>query len=497
MAELLIEAGHFVTASDVLLNSVETLQSEQQRWSTESLRLAQWEDLVAAFSDQQSKFRGRDSVGSVDSGDGIGSGDGTGSMGRFAETAASTAIYEIIAKGATFVASAAIPPNDPRMTWARARQIPVQWLSESLGSVFREIPQYCVAGTHGKTTTTGMLWWMLNESGAAPAGYIGGALSGTDRSGFFGAGRVAVIESCEYRSSFLSLNPNTIILTGMDRDHFDCFPAPGLADAAFSQFVEQLETAGKLIVSGDCRRARKLAERSGKKTITFGLTPGNDWTASEIVQDAAGGGVFIDLSRNDCGRISLQVPGDHNIANSLGAIAAAAEYGLTASQIRSSITGFQGIRRRFERRGQWRGMELIDDYAHHPAAVRAVLATARAIYPGRRLIAVFEPHQLSRISHLGDDFRQALLSADECLILPVLAAREESSAAACCRASGKLVRAINLTGGRAFLLANLDQVAGRIDHAGRPGDVVITMGAGRTNQIHDEYNRRLQRDFAA
>jgi len=177
-------------------------------------------------------------------------------------------------------------------------------------------------------------------------------------------------------------------------------------------------------------------------------------------------------------------------------VAAMAE-GLPPEKIAQHIGSFSGIRRRFEHRGTWRGVDLVDDYAHHPSAISATLRTARSCFPGRRLIAIFEPHQVSRTARLFSEFTQALTLFDECLVLPVLPARENASSAECCRISGRLVRRISEAGGRAFLMANLDQVPGRLDHAARPGDVVITMGAGRTNQIHDEINRRLQRNSAA
>jgi UDP-N-acetylmuramate--alanine ligase len=195
--------------------------------------------------------------------------------------------------------------------------------------------------------------------------------------------------------------------------------------------------------------------------------------------------------------VQLQVPGLHNRQNAVAAIAAAVATGVSVDTAIHGIAAFSGIHRRFEHRGQLFGIDWIDDYAHHPTAIRSTLETARSVFQNRRLIAVFEPHQLSRVSALFEDFRSALSLADECLILPVLPAREMSSIAHCSRVSGTLVRSISESGGRAFLMTNLDHVLGRLDHSGRPGDVVITMGAGRTYQIHDEIHRRLQRNSAA
>ncbi|MCA9012652.1 MAG: hypothetical protein KDB01_23030, partial [Planctomycetaceae bacterium] len=199
----------------------------------------------------------------------------------------------------------------------------------------------------------------------------------------------------------------------------------------------------------------------------------------------------------DVGIVNLQVPGLHNRLNAVAAIAAAVSQGASVEASIRGVENFPGIRRRFEHRGNFSGIDWIDDYAHHPTAIRATLTTVRNMFPQRRLIAIFEPHQISRVSALFDEFRSALSVADECLILPVLPARETASRAQCNRVSGRLVRSISESGGRAFLMTNLDQVLGRLDHSGRPGDVVITMGAGRTHQIHDEIHRRLQRNSAA
>jgi UDP-N-acetylmuramate--alanine ligase len=195
--------------------------------------------------------------------------------------------------------------------------------------------------------------------------------------------------------------------------------------------------------------------------------------------------------------LHLAVPGIHNAVNALGALVAAVTEGVSPDVAAQHLSTFSGMRRRFEYRGNWRGIDLIDDYAHHPSAVAAIFRTARDLFPDRRLVAVFEPHQISRTEKLFSEFTRALTPFDECLILPVLAARERASNFQCSQLSASLVRQIFEAGGRAFLMANLDQAFRRLDHASRPGDVVITMGAGRTHQIHDEIHRRFFRNSAA
>ncbi len=416
------------------------------------------------------------------------------------------------------VHSLAVSPMSPLLTAARQQGLTVLPLPEALGSFLKNTRQICVAGTHGKTTTSGMIWWILQQAGLAPAGFVGGEFCQTHRSGSFGAGRLAVIESCEYRQSFLQLRPQSIVLTGIEPDHFDFFPSNAVADQTYLQFIGRLPADGKLLVSSSGKRPVDVAQMAACGLETFGRSPGSDWMAQpllaqpvfarSLLQPLPDGSVSAITSGfaqaftvfhhgKRLTDVTLKIPGLHNVDNALAAFAAVAAEGVSTDEISRHLATFPGICRRFEYRGRWRGVDLIDDYAHHPSAIRATLKTARAVFSGRRIVAVFEPHQISRLENLFSEFAEALSAFDECLILPVLPARENATKAQCCRLSRNLVRQISEAGGRAFLVANLDQVPGRLDHAARPGDVVITMGAGRTNQIHDEIHRRLQRDSAA
>ena len=379
-------------------------------------------------------------------------------------------------------------------------------LPQALGSFFQQARQICIAGTHGKTTTSGMIWWVLQQAGLAPAGYVGGEIFGRQRCGSFGAGRLAVLESCEYRQAFLQLKPQSVLLTGIEPDHFDCFTRDEDADHTFQAFLRRIPRDGSLLVNAASPRAQKAAIAAVCSVESFGRTSHADWSAEPIFHksldalrcDSTPSQVFaVRHQGRSVAEVSLRIPGLHNLENGLAAFAALSAEGLSAEAIVRHLATFPGMCRRFQYRGRWRGVDFIDDYAHHPTAIRTTCETARSVFPGRRMIAVFEPHQISRLENLFTEFALALSAFDECLILPVLPARETATQAECYRSSGNLVRRISEAGGRAFLVANLDQVPGRLDHAARPGDVVITMGAGRTHQIHDEIHRRLQRDSAA
>ena len=408
------------------------------------------------------------------------------------------------------VYSLAVSPLNPVLADARRNGVSVQTLPQALGGFLRPMQQICVAGTHGKTTTAGMIWWILHQAGQHPAGFVGGELCGDPTAATLGHGRISVVESCEYRESFLELNPQTVVLTGIEPDHFDYFQDDRAADLAYIRFAEKSPADGVVIVCSDSPRAINVARSSQRPVVSYSLHGQSDWHVSLPSESSRGKNTSGQVTSTvwkqrfelrsggrTVAEVRLPIPGLHNVSNAVAAIIAAQMQGVPFERAADLISTFPGIRRRFEHRGTWNGIDLIDDYAHHPTAIAATLNTARATFPRRRILAVFEPHQISRTERLFGDFADALSLADECMVLPVLPARECASAASCCRLAGRLVRRITQSGGRAFLLANLDQVQGRLDHSGRPGDVVVTMGAGRTHLIHDELHRRLLRDSAA
>lgn len=413
------------------------------------------------------------------------------------------------------VSTRAVAADDPLTKALAAQDIRVIALPTFLAEIFAEHRQLCVAGTHGKSTTSAMLTWILEQAGRTPSCFVGAHQLDVDCSGRFrtwasgepsaAASPLAVIESCEFRSSFLEFAPSVAVITGIERDHFDCFPDAASEDAAFAEFVARAKEGSVLVHRADCSRSVAVARQFFGRSVSFEVCESledhstdsrADWLASRPV--ASGLSSRCELHHD--GRqyeLRLSVPGLHNIHNAIAAIAAANAVGVDPEVACQALGSFHGIRRRFELRGHYGGMTLIDDYAHHPTAIRETLQSVRQAFPGRRIIAAFEPHQHARTTALFNDFVQSLALADEILILPVFAAREQVSHLECCRASGRLVKALNSGGGRAFLFASLDQIVSRIDHSGKPSDIFVTMGAGRTNLIHDELTRRLQRNSVA
>lgn len=406
----------------------------------------------------------------------------------------------------TAVHSVAVDAANPELAALRRRGLRVLSLPQALAEQFSGTPQICVAGTHGKSTTTGMLWWILHHSGHPVARYVGAEFqSGDSLPAYQPVLRpfhAAVLEACEYRDSFLSLQPAVCVLTGIEDDHFDWFKEPSAAARSFGRFVGSTSAGGSLVYSADCEASRRLAADfvSGPMISWSASGRAADWTlvsrpcrsgsavAAGLLQPS-GGGSPIELQ--------LRVPGEHNLKNAAAAVLAAQQRGINPKQSAEILSTFPGMRRRFEHRGTWRGVELIDDYAHHPTAVAVTLRTVRQVYPGRRILVVFEPHQLSRTRRMLPEFASALELADEVLVVPVLAARETAPEAVRLELSRELVQRICGTGGCAKLVGDLDQVPGKLEDAVHAGDILVTMGAGRTNLIHDEIHRKIHRDSAA
>ena len=401
------------------------------------------------------------------------------------------------------VYSPAVSKHDPVRLFVREHGVPEAALPEFLGGVFEQHQFTAVAGTHGKSTTAAMLTWVLQETGNGPASYVGAPRIADGRSGLWSSNsRIAVVEGCEYHSGFLHFKPNMVVLNGIERDHLDWFSSENDEDTAYSTLCQQMSVE-TLITSTACPRGQKIAsEAEANVRRTWSVQSGADLNASAdvmirplrkqgatTVAEVNAGGVPANLS--------LVLPGRHNLQNAAAAITAAIEHGVLLADACEALSRFQGIERRLEVRGEPGGLLLIDDYAHHPTAVRGTLETVRDAWPDRRLICAFEPHQMSRMEHFFEEFVAALSLADEVYLLPVFAARENQTPLECCRASGSLVKQLNNSGTRSFLFANLDQIVSRVDHAARPTDVFLTMGAGRTNLIHDELTRRFQRNSVA
>jgi len=409
------------------------------------------------------------------------------------------------------VRSLAVPADLSALAAAAAAGCVIQTLPEALAECCRNTTQVCIAGTHGKTTTTGMLWWLLQHCGQPAGRYIGGDFQLLRQPEHTPAPATMIVESCEYRDSFLQLSPSLAILTGIEPDHLDWFPDQRAMLQSYSQFLSRLSPSGAAIVNSDCPAACSVAHSTAHQKVAVGRALGGrvpgfaefwEYTAAASPRFRHGPGLpgqQVRLRHSSGAELLMQlaIPGQHNALNAAMAVAAGCELGLSPRAAAEALADFPGMQRRLEFRGTWQGADLFDDYAHHPTAVLAVLSTLRTCFPERRIIAVFEPHQCSRLQGLMAEFAAALQRADELLVLPALRIREKATEQDATVLSGNLVQLIRNLGGHAKLVPDLDHVAGILDYAVRPGDIVITMGAGRTNTIHDQIHRRIRRDSAA
>lgn len=387
--------------------------------------------------------------------------------------------------------SPAIPASNPERVRAEQLGIPQWSYNELLGELMKTRVGVSIAGTHGKSTTTAMIASVLRDAGLSPSAVIGAELVDHGASGWAGESKLFVVESCEYQKNFLTLLPTHAVLTGIEADHFDCFQNLLETREAFAEFVSRLPSHGHLIIRGDCESTRIAAASSTAQIETFSLRDCSDWWAADLRPASEGLRFRVFYGDRFFTEVNLRVPGRHNVLNAIAAAAMCHHLGASAKAVREGLSNFRGTRRRFEVLGSWRGVTLIDDYAHHPTAVKATLKTAREQFPGRRLLCAFQPHQESRTRALLAEFAESFDAADKVFLVPIFTAREEGSATAE-QTNAKLAERIASRGQAVRLLPSLDRLASELDDAARPGDVVVTMGAGDINRIQHELTRRFQ-----
>ena len=400
---------------------------------------------------------------------------------------------QLTSSASVVVHSPAVDASNPELRRAREQGIEILSYSAMLGRLTQNKTGISIAGTHGKSTTSAMFADVLAGAQRAPSAIIGAELRNSGRSGWAGEGNEFVVESCEYNGNFLNLQPKLAVLTGIEPDHFDCFASFDASLEVFTQFVSSLPEDGCLVVNADCEAARDVSHAATSEVVAFSQSPGSNWWATDLKQTIGGTRFRVFHGESFHGEFSLAVPGEHNVRNALGAIALADRLGVPVDAVRESLSDFAGIRRRFEHVGSWRGITLIDDYAHHPTAVQVSLQTARQVFGKRRIWCAFQPHQASRTRRLMNEFAASFAEADQVLVAPVFAAREILDEGEDRQLANELTEKISANRCRARAMDSIDRMIATLDHEARPGDVLITMGAGNIDQVHHEFHRRLQR----
>jgi UDP-N-acetylmuramate--alanine ligase len=388
------------------------------------------------------------------------------------------------------VYSSAVGAENVELAAARARQVPAIPRAEMLAELMRLKYGIAVAGTHGKTTTTSMVAAVLAEGRLDPTVVVGGRISSLDSNARLGQGEYLVAEADESDGSFLKLSPTIAVVTTIDAEHLDHHGTVENLREAFLVFVNKVPFYGAAVLCLDQPHIQLLLPRVEKRIVTYGLESAADLTARrlELRQMAAR---FEVLHRGTpLGECTLRVPGRHNVLNALAAIAVGLDLELSFPTIRKALAGFTGVQRRFQIQGEVNRVMVVDDYGHHPAEIRATLAAAKAGFD-RRVVTVFQPHRYTRTHHLRGDFLTAFDQADVLVVMDIYAAGEAPIPGVTARALADDIRS---RGHRdvVYLGSDRSRVLDHLLDITRPGDLVLTLGAGDVGQLGPELLHRLE-----
>ena len=384
------------------------------------------------------------------------------------------------------VVSSAVGPDNPEVVAARARRIPVVPRAVMLAELMRLKQGIAIAGTHGKTTTTSLVASVLAAGGLDPTFVIGGRLNSAGANARLGAGQYIVVEADESDASFLNLTPVIAVVTNIDNDHMEAYGHDlSRLRQAFIDFLGRLPFYGRAVLCVDDEPVRQIVPFISKPIVTYGFSEGAQVRA--VAATAVGTQMRFTVEREAAAslQVELNLPGLHNVRNALAAIAVAGELGVADRAMLEALRSFTGVGRRFARYGEVEiaggSYMLIDDYGHHPAEIAATLAAARGAFPGRRIVLAFQPHRFTRTRDCFEDFVRVLADADVLVLTEVYAAGEAPIVAADGRS---LARALRVAGRiEPVFVERVEEVARAILDAVRPGDVVITMGAGSIGAV--------------
>ncbi len=374
------------------------------------------------------------------------------------------------------IASSAVHADNVELQAARSAGIPVLRRSEFLRDLTAGEKTIAVAGTHGKTTTTGMIAWMLSQADLDPSFIVGGTLCNFDINARAGTGDYFVIEADEYDRMFLGLEPSIAVITNVEYDHPDCYPTFDSFRQAFTQFAASVQDL--IVVCKDDPAADTLP-LPAIECVRYGLSADADWYAEEIRPNAVGGSDFLVLRREETlGLMRTRLPGPHNVLNTLAALIVGDHLGLDFKDMRETLTEFLGVGRRFEIIGEAAGVTVVDDYAHHPTEIKATLHAARQQFPEAEIWAVYQPHTFSRIRALLPEFEHAFDDCDHLIVTDIFASREQADGSIDSR---KLVETIDHPDVK--YIARLETAADYLLERVKGGSLVLTLSAGDGNRV--------------
>lgn len=382
------------------------------------------------------------------------------------------------------IRSAAVPEENPEVAAARQRSIPVMTYPEVLALYCNANFGVAIAGTNGKTTTTTLTALLCVAGGFDPTVIVGGRVKEFDGNARRGQSQYMVIEADEFRRAFLHYHPAIAAITNIEEDHLDVYKDLSEIKEAFGQFIQGVREDGIVIGNGDDANVREVLGRSKKKCLTFGFGEEADVRAVDV-HTLEGRTVFDLVYRgNDLGECTLYIPGDFNVMNALAAVSVALHLNMSIGAIKKVLENFRGTWRRFEALGEFKGATIVSDYAHHPTAVQKTIAAARAFYPKRKIIAVFQPHHHHRTKALFNDFVRALSTADAVFLPEIYKVEGRTEAIAI--SSNDLAKALRRTRQDVKYLETLSQVRRALAKTVKRGDVVLMMGAGDIYKTAEE-----------
>jgi UDP-N-acetylmuramate--alanine ligase len=395
-----------------------------------------------------------------------------------------------VAEAKAVVVTSALDPGNPEIAEARRLQIPVIPRGELLAELMRLKFGVAIAGSHGKTTTTSMVASILNAAALDPTVVVGGRVAGMGGSSArLGKGTILVVESDESDGSFLKLAPIVAVVTNIDREHLDHYASLQEIQAAFTDFVNRVPFYGAAVLCMEDENIQQIFPLIRRRTITYGRSAQVDLEIQEVVLSPAASDFRIRRRGEDLGVFHLDVPGLHNVLNATAAIAVGLEVGVSVEQIRAGVASFSGVDRRFSVKGVQHGVTVVDDYGHHPTEVKATLAAAR-LSPYRQVRVLFQPHRFSRTKHLMEEFGTAFHQADDLYLLDIYPASEPEIEGV---TTETLLEKIRSYGHRsAHYTPSIEAGVAAIAAAAKPGDLVVTLGAGSVSQAAEKILEKLR-----
>jgi UDP-N-acetylmuramate--alanine ligase len=383
-----------------------------------------------------------------------------------------------VAGATVVVTSSAVGPMNPEVLEANAHKVPVIQRAEMLAELMRLKYGIAIAGMHGKTTTTSMVASVLTAGGLDPTVVVGGRVDSLGSNARLGTTQYLVAEADESDRSFLKLSPILAVVTNLDREHMDCYKDMADVERAFLDFMDKVPFYGAVTACVDNPLLKGILPRARRRVFTYGVSDEADYRL-QFLQAAQGrfAQFLVHTAVGPLGPFELHVPGRHNVLNATAAVAIAKQLEVSGDKIAEGLSRFRGVDRRFQRRGQARGVTVVDDYGHHPTEIRATLAAAREC-GHKRIHVVFQPHRFTRTFDLMDQFGGAFIDADSVFVLPIYAANEEPIAGVTAE-----VLAAKIEGPRTQYVADFAAAVDAVVSAAGEGDLIVTLGAGNVSQL--------------